>query len=278
MSFLRGLLQNIKHLCKFCRSQNVHNSCFIFHDIFIINPKTTTTTTTSRKITMEAHTPCLTEYSVAGRFWPIIMTTEWVNRIIIRTPRVLTQLTTRYDAATSSERNDFCQRTETTSGPKPSFPLTSTCQTTLLVCLTACRSVCRSVCASVCLPLLFQPAYLPAYVCLPLCLSDRLSVYISFCLSASLPVLFSLSAGIFVCLPAWLLSLCLSACRSASLFLCLFFCPRVCFSDVCPTVGMLKANCKPSSYFIKPCANNILPLQNETRRLIFRAVLVGRQP
>ena len=134
-----------------------------------------------------------------------------MNRIIIRTPRVLTQLTTRYDAATSSERNDFCQRTDTTSGPKPSFPLTSTCQTTLLVCLTACLSVCRSVCASVCLPPLFQPAYPPAYVCLPLCLSDRLSVYI---FSLCQPVYLS------VCLPGY--------CPSACLHVALRRCSSVC--------------------------------------------------
>ena len=81
-----------------------------------------------------------------------------------------------------------------------------------------CVPVCLSLCLRLCLfiPPLFQPACLPACLYLPasviVCPSVRLSVYVSCCLSASLPVLFSLSAGMFVCLSAWLLSLCLFAC------------------------------------------------------------------
>ena len=111
-----------------------------------------------------------------------------------------------------------------------------------------CVPVCLSLCLRLCLfiPPLFQPACLPACLYLPVSVIVCPSVRLCIVLSVSQPACPFLSVSRYVCLSVCLPGYCPSVCLHVSLRVCpsvCSVCPRVCFSDVCPPVRMLTANC-----------------------------------
>ena len=112
-----------------------------------------------------------------------------------------------------------------------------------------CVQVCLSLCLRLCLFTPSLPASLPTCLhisaCLCACLSVCQSMYCAVCLPACLSFSLCQPVCLSVCLPGYCPFVCLHVILRVCPSVC-SFCPRVCFSDVCPPVRMLKANCKPS--------------------------------